>query len=297
MLDKIRNIEPVLPDSVKRHKLVTNTAKALASHDRQTNVFRRGLLGPARRYAKPTLDIFVCEKSIDRALNLANIFLLTAIKLGAKIAVVEETVHLVFIEEPFCFSVCESTRRVPHVPNSKEKEEIRQFGSSWFLPKWDFEPTDVLRIHLSHATDHSQIILKEAPTRGLEQVVGITLRELPELVQEARQYRKAREEQRKRTKEEEVRRFEDALRERQRKEREEALWQAADRWNKAEQLRRFIDEAERTHGMHDQSGELGNPDWCEWARTLANQVDPLIRPSAESLQQDKANRPGSFPGL
>ena len=84
-----------------------------------------------------------------------------------------------------------------------------------------------------------------------------------------RQWRKDREEQRRRWEEESRRRLEEQSR-------VQRLENALAQWRRAEDLRAFI-AAARQHTVAGSNGSSANVDeWIEWAATYADRIDPLI---------------------
>jgi hypothetical protein len=172
------------------------------------------------------------------------------------------------------FRVREKTSQVPH--------KLKAGASKYDLlmaPKYDYVPTGVIGIEFGNqfnawSTHNSVWETKKRPLE--DSIPGIPTR----LIYEAQTYRNGRvaegEAARRKAEEEALERRKQVLVQR-RKERDDALFQLADRWQRCTTLRVFI-EAVRQVAVEEVGSPEADPQiatWLAWAGRVAHRHDPL----------------------
>jgi hypothetical protein len=165
----------------------------------------------------------------------------------------------------------------PHVPSAAEKERMKRYPAFHDVPDKDWKLSGELFLAINDEYGAGMRRPRGDGAKGkLEDRVGdfisvIDEEYASEIVKEkerAEWHRKFQEEQRRR---EEV--------ERRRKAEEKRIADLegmAERWHKAERIRRFIacvEERASRQGPLDPQSELGQ--WIQWARQHAQQIDPM----------------------
>ena len=149
------------------------------------------------------------------------------------------------------------------------------------MPKWDYEPTGRLRLHLDPAAiDGARKRWSEGRRAKLEDLLNdfvVALAVVADGKRARTLYWQRRQEEEKAR---ERQRLQAEKHRREEEERGQALERQAESWAKAQQLRAFIDEVERRANAKctplAPDGELGQ--WIAWARRHAGRLDPFVRP-------------------
>ena len=266
-----------VPDRLSRpHPLVRETAAAL--RQRRSSSGAPGSWRPARR-----LDIRVTPKHLGRALRIFDALVKALEARGIPISVVTEErqqTHIELFEEKVAFWLEEKTAPHPHIPTAAEAQD----GSA-ARRKWDHVPNGQLRFRIiDHALKSTRRTWGDSHRARLEDllndfVVGLAVAAggLRTRTLCWKRWREQQEEARRQRELAEQRRKEEEARVR-------VLDQQVDDWTRAQQVRAFLDEAERramTKGVPVAPGtELG--EWLSWARRHADQLDPFKPPSAST---------------
>jgi len=172
----------------------------------------------------------------------------------------------------------EKVHQINHILTEKEKKDLKKYPSLSLAPKWDYKPTGLLIREIdswgSYAVRKQCSDIKSSLREDKLQDFVVSLIKNADLM---RQRRLEQEEQERRliielSKQEEL--------ERQRREEEERrrdLENQAGSWIKAQQLRAYIDEIERSANGKKAPFEKKErlEKWLAWARQHANRIDPL----------------------
>lgn len=269
---------PVSDDTAAFHPLVQDAATRLRKQEGWKN--EKGL----RSAPEEILNLQVTGSALDRALTLTDMLIKALCDTGARVRVDAKTKSTFFDIEgtAVTFLLTEHVKRSNHQETPEETKAKQRYWnrSRWetsvsfpSIPQYDFTPTGVLTISAGHWPSRNW---KDTPRTLLEDRLGEIVAGFHALADQIR----AREEEERRRKEE-YRRAEERyafLRARLETEqsRYKTLEQDAINWERANRLRVYADEVQRTALEH---GSL-TPDvsnWLEWARAKADWLDPLIK--------------------
>ena len=256
----------------------------------------------------PVVRVETSDLVIDRALRIADTFLMAADSLGWKFGNPPESENrsrhtrpsifpfegpiygiLSVQGEALSFRIDERRRQIDHVLTAEEKATLRRWPQS-FTPRWDLVPCGELRLHLMHAdADHTFRTWKDTPKRPLEQQLHAILRGF---LDEALQIKTRREERRR---SEEEHRRQEAIRYRQSQRRAantklvHELETQSGAWYRARILRTYLRALRRATGAHRPPTSLGgmSVDFLSWAEHYVDQLDPLSpTPHDEDLKDE-----------
>jgi hypothetical protein len=175
------------------------------------------------------------------------------------------------------FRIDERKRQIDHVLTAAEQEDRRR-GRHFYAPKWDYEPTGELRLHLIEPdSTYTYGTWKDGKRRGVEDQIISIMRGLFTRSQDKKRWRNERElKERQQRKEEELERERSKRRERQR-ELIEKLELQAGAWMRARMLRAYIRVARKSLGQHAifASVDTERVNFFEWAQCYVDQLDPL----------------------
>ena len=185
--------------------------------------------------------------------------------------------HLLVDGELLQLKIDERRRQFDHVPTATELAD-KKAGRYVWMPRFDFEPSGELRLHLFDA-DSSWVrkTWKDTKAHPLE---SQTLKILHGLLDRALELKRDREEQRLRDIAHREHDRQEALA-RQRRAAHAELIEELERqsgaWHRAQFLRRYLRAARRVPGDVTFTAELqGKPtDFLAWADHYVNQLDPL----------------------
>jgi hypothetical protein len=62
-----------------------------------------------------------------------------------------QTTGAAIFDETISFGISEKSRRIDHVLTDSEKMDIARYGRHFDTTKWDYEPTGLLSLELTHA--------------------------------------------------------------------------------------------------------------------------------------------------
>jgi len=253
VLDRLRN----------PHPLVEQTGEAL----RNLKPDEFGLIW----YRQKTLDLHVSPGSLSRALRIYDGLIKTMETLGWQVELsgqYQNNTSINVIGHTIQFGIAEELNRAAHVPTPQE-ERKKARGEYVREIKWDYSPSGRLRIRIKDCgygdglrkswADSSRNRLEDQLDEFLDAIRHYAAQKL---AWERERERKAKEKEAIRT---QLAMFH-AQREAQ-KRRIAELEANSVSWNKAQQLRAFVD-ASRKSGTRDD-------EWIQWALSHADRIDPL----------------------
>jgi hypothetical protein len=272
---------PVKSRLVGPHPLVAATAEALTIAKRTpSNLF-------ARTPRLPHLDIRVTSKTVDRALRIMDA-LITALEakgFGVKVTSKGGT-QVEVLGEKLSISLDETNRQVAHVLTAEERERQIRYAGTW-IPKWDYEPTGLLRFRINEWGGQGA---RKTWIDGQRHRLDDMLHQIVAgLVTFAEGERLAREERDRQHREWEAERARHAELERRRQEEEahrQQLEREAEAWARTKSIRDYVDAVESEAKARVLAVDAGTAirQWLDWAREHA-----LL----SSLIQWRDYRPGS----
>jgi hypothetical protein len=229
------------------------------------------------------LDVRVTPPCVSRALRILDALFKAFEKRDIPIRIVTEPkrqTQITLFGEKVDFWLEEQTEARPHSPTKEEAQ-----SGTRLLRKWDHVPSGRLRLRIgNHALEQARRTWSDGPRARLEDrlndfVVGLTIaaeglrartlywQRWHEQQEEARRQHELAE-QRRKAEEERIRVFD----------------RQVDGWLRAQQVRAFVEEAERrvteVRGVVVVGSELG--DWLAWARRYADRIDPFTPESRRS---------------
>lgn len=185
--------------------------------------------------------------------------------------------HVVVEDEPFVLHIDERRSRSDHVLTDAEKAQLKR-KENVYLPRWDYEHTGQLRLHLS-SPDHKHTIKlwQDGKRRSVESQIpailhGLLDRALENKATRLQHERWAAEERERRRREAEL-----AERRAAHAKLTEELERQAGAWHRARYLRRYLRAARKAQGDRTWTADLqGTPtDFLAWAEHYIDQLDPL----------------------
>lgn len=239
-----------------------------------------------------TLAVRVAPPSIKRAMALLSSLLYAAEAAGWEVVkpTKDPTTAIIIDGQRIEIELEERSARQDHIWTDKEKKDHAKHGLKPY-PRWDHLPSGELTLQLARWSSFGIKKRWSDGKRGrIEDHFSGILATLP-LLAEALGRQAAEARQREIEAAERARRYEEEQR-RQRYEQAclEQLEKAADHHAKAEQIRRLVDAAERSAAVSGPESTRTS-DWLSWARSCADNLDPLHR-GIEAMveQQEKAAR-------
>jgi hypothetical protein len=275
-LEKHPDWEVVVSEElVEPHKQVSRTLRSL-----------KGAKPGVRLLVKPRprgcLDVEVSRSSIDRAMRIMDALVKALESRG--VGLVEssekgEVVQFFFMDETLGIRLEEKVDRREHVLSAQEEKRISR--DQWYrykLPKYDYLPTGYLTLAIKgHWLYGLRVSWSDGKVQRIEnrlnafiagfiQAAGRVHAERLKREQEERE----REERRRRN--EEIRKLQEIEQARLDK-----LLQQAQDWNKAQQIRAFVNEVVSRESLNadDKECAIGSNEWIEWALAQADRLDPL----------------------
>ncbi len=264
-------------DLTTAHTIIQRTARDMKLRKASEFNWRR-----SSDRSGPTLQVDVSDSQRERALLLADIILQAASTLGwsaSNRVTPEETTAFLSVEgERIGFRIDERRKQIDHVitPEELEKKKRKQL---YFSPRWDYEWSGELRLHLVEPSDARYAIntWKDGKRRVLEEQAGDILRGF---------FRRAQELKRRRAEQERS--------ESDRRRLQELEWQRSKRrdtqlklirtlelqagaWLRARTLRAYLKAARRVLGEGRIHAQVDGQtfDFLSWAEKYVNQLDPL----------------------
>lgn len=239
-------------------------------------------------------------RAIAIVLDLANELRAQELKLGVNIKLKTPRLFIQVDSHRRSLQLTEILDEIPHIPSGAEKRELKR--TPWKQPpKFDSVPSGRLSLkierdgsHLDQLDRHSSTYKRNSDswsddkTRPLESRVHEIALAIKKGVVDDTDAREREEERRAKAREEYERKQAaehqawEELRERARAKallaQREAIFVAAfERWQEARELRHFAEQLEAealTTGVLDNRPRLR--EWLEWARTLADEIDPIV---------------------
>jgi hypothetical protein len=239
-----------------------------------------GLISP-----KETLDVWVSENQLARAIRIMDALIKALETLGHKVEVSAYTerndyrqpspppVHKTQVNVKgviFTFGIEESYKRVPHISSKSEEREIAR-GNKWNVPEFDFIPTGNMALKIKEPylyglrgtwSEGIKYRLEDRLNSFIQGLIIAADAEIERRIEEERK-RKQREEEESRRKEEEQRRL-----------REERLTKRLEceikTWKLAQDARKYVAKLESI-GQHDAESE----EWIRWIHSYIERVDPF----------------------
>jgi hypothetical protein len=270
---------PTIPVSADRqisHPVVVRSERLL----RNAKKGESEILVPRKGTAS---HLHVTEASLPRALRILDAFFVALVERGMQIVWPNEenaSLHIVAESESIGFALEEILDRKAHTPT--EQETARHKRDYWWSPpKWDYQPTGVLRVSLhSGETTGARRTWSERKERSLESQLGTVVLGIGTLVESIKKVKAERQRWHDEFEAEQKRRREEAEREREFTRRSEVISKAA----QALQLSRLVRRLAICLGNSVQLNKLDNESLTrmrallEWCSEYANEIDPTCEP-------------------
>lgn len=208
------------------------------------------------------LNIRVTKAQRTRALRVMQTLIVALEQRGFAVTVTKDRkTHARVLGEPHEIRLTERDHNVPHVPTASE-EEYRKKGQGWMMRKTDLIATGRLVLHIARAY-WSRNTWIDGERRKVEDRLNEVVEALIAAALIDKQHREQREEQRRHWEEGERLRREEETRIKKLDD-----WMA--RWQRAEDIRRFVEAARQTLAHQDDADR-----WLGWAEDYASRIDPL----------------------
>ena len=244
------------------HKLISKARQVLERA--RVDEYGRSIHPPS----SPCLDILVSKEILDRALAIMNGLVFALEAEGLQVTVGGTSTSAEVFGQQVAFGLDEDLRL-------KERKEVKSYSSTRLVNV--YERSGNLAVRLRTSAKGSRAHWGDSKTKRLEDLLPACV---GGIFRHARSIRMEREAQKQRELEwvrqhtEEAERARKAYEERQRL---ENLESCVSHWQKAGQIRAFVDAYQK---MCEEKGEPIGPDspkaqWIAWARGKADQFDPL----------------------
>jgi len=258
----------------------------------------KGVLHADQRDDEWRLAVSVSKPLVRRAMLIVDALLKGLEKRGYVIKKREhdwtKSTTVVGHGHEFGLRLREPTKRSIRGLTEKETEYRKQYPSAYHRTEYDYHLTGELQLEVSGFPGWAPKLLRDGKKRLEERLAGLPAEMLKAIDAERKQVAKRAEEERQRQEaarlraEEQARLQRKQARLKRRRERDAALLQMADLWQRCDTLRRFI-ETVRQVAVE----EIGSPEndpkiarWLAWAERVAARQDPLSR-----LRRSSPKRP------
>jgi len=279
-LEELPENRVMVPEQVgKYHKFVRQTNAAFGDA-----YVDRGLSFPRWSAEGATLSIRVAQANIPRALLLMDTLIKAFESRGHKVIADEsdrrQEAMFVILGEKFSFRLRETTKMI-------ELTDAERKADHFFLNRVKYEPTGLLelRLHVGHSSQPEKA-WKDSSRSKLEDHLNDVLVELIVGVEQERLRRRRHEEYERQQREAQAIRMQQEAERRKENERIQELETMADSWDKANQIRGFINEvrrhSERSTGTIEAGSDLAQ--WMGWALNHADRIDPVQKLSREAME-------------
>ena len=184
-------------------------------------------------------------------------------------------------EDDVKIRIKEQIKQTKHVPTDEERNK-------YFIPAYDYENTGKLHfiIESYHAARKNW---RDTETKRIEDQVGEIVIWVMEAIEVEKNLRLGREAERIMREQEELLRLEMAEKRENEQKSLELLEKYAVQWDKAQQIRRFVESVElRLCEIEDQEQREKLVEWIQWAREKADWLDPLTEKEDDILGKGKS---------
>jgi hypothetical protein len=267
---------PVPTDRPISHAAVVRSERLLRNAKKEENA----ILVPRKGTAS---HLRVTEAVLPRALRILDAFFVALEGRGTQIVWSNEenaSLHIVCESESIGFALDEILDRKAHTPT--EQEAARHKRDYWWSPpKWDYQPTGLLRISLlSSETTGARRTWSERKERSLEIQLGAVVLGISTLVESVKKVKAERQRWHDEFEAEQKRRREEAERQREFARRGEVISKAAQALHLSQLVRHLTVCLENSV----QSNKLDNAsvtrmrELLKWCSEYANEIDPICEP-------------------
>jgi hypothetical protein len=267
---------PVPADRPISHAAVVRSERLLRNAKKEENA----ILVPRRGTAS---HLRVTEAVLPKALRILDAFFVALEGRGMQIVWPNEensSLHIVCESERIGFVLEEILDRKAHTPT--EQETARHKRDYWWSPpKWDYQPTGLLRISLlSSETTGARRTWSERKERSLEIQLGAVVLGISALVESVKKVKAERQRWHEEFEAEQKRRREEAERQREFARRGEVISKAAQSLHLSQLVRHLAVCLENSV----QSNKLENAsltrmrELLKWCSEYANEIDPTCQP-------------------
>jgi hypothetical protein len=267
---------PVASDRPISHAAVVRSERLLRNAKKEENA----ILVPRKGTAS---HVRVTEAVLLRALRILDAFFVALEGRGMQIVWPNEenaSLHIVCESESIGFALDEILNRKGHTPT--EQEAARHKRDYWWSPpKWDYQPTGLLRISLlSSETTGARRTWSERKERSLETQLGAVVVGISTLVESVKKVKAERQRWHDEFEAEQKRRREEAERQREFARRGEVISKAAQALHLSQLVRHLAVCLENSV----QSNKLDNAsvtrmrELLKWCSEYANEIDPTCQP-------------------
>lgn len=225
----------------------------------------------------------VTEAVLTRALRILDAFFVALGERGIQVVWPNEenaSLHLVCESENIGLALEEILDRKAHTPT--EQETARHKRDYWWSPpKWDYQPTGLLRISLLNGeTTGARRTWSERKERSLETYLGAVVLGIGTLVESIKKVKAERKRRHDEFEAEQKRRREEAEREREFARRGEVISKAAQALHLSQLVRHFavcLGKSVHLNTLNNESLTRMR-ELLEWCSEYANEIDPTCEP-------------------
>ena len=266
----------VSPDRPLAHPLVVRSERVLRNAKKDEGE----ILVPRNGTAS---HLLVTESSLARGLRTLDAFFVALEAHGMQIMWPNEenaSLHVVCDEEKIGFALEQILNRNAHTPT--DQEAARQKRDYWWSPpKWDYRPTDMLRVSLlSGETTGARRTWSERKERSLESQLGAVVLGINTLVESIKKVKAERQRWHEEFEAQQKQWREEAEREGEFARRGEVILKAAQALQQSQSVRHLADCIGNSENLKklDSESLARMRELLEWCSEYANEIDPTCDP-------------------
>jgi hypothetical protein len=233
------------------------------------------------------LDVRISKDSIDRAMRIYDALIKALEKRGFSVSINESngTTTISVLGEILEIRLEEPTTKVERELTQEEKKKLFQNG--WIYDRYKYIPSGKLVIRIDEYIDGMRKSWSDGKKHHLEDLLNSLIIGLIRAAEQEKVKRLEREQREREWREQEEARRRRAEEIRQEKEKVERLLREAEAWQRAQQVRTYIEAVKQAaiqkHGFINAGSELDN--WLKWATQQADRLDPLAESPPSILDE------------
>jgi hypothetical protein len=226
---------------------------------------------------KKCLDVRISKGNIDRAMRIYDALIKALEKRGFDISLNESnrTTSVSVLGEDLEIRLEEPSNKVERELTQEEKKKL--FQNDWIYDRYRYIPSGKLVFRINEYIDGIRKSWSDGKKHRLEDLLNSFIIGLIGAAEQEKVKRLEREQKEREWREQEEARRRKAEEIQKAKEKVERLLREAQAWQKAQQVRTYIEAVKQAaiqkHGYINTGSELDN--WLKWATQQADRLDPL----------------------
>jgi len=276
--EKLENYIQVPEKLYSPHPLVAFTKQCLKMENSDT-------YGHLRVSHKKCLDVRISKDNIDRTMRIYDALIKALERRGFGVSINESngTTTVSVLGEILEIKLEEPTTKVERELTQEEKKKLFQNG--WIYDRYRYVPSGQLVFRINEYIDGIRKSWSDGKRHRLEYCLNSFIVGLIRAAEKEKIKRLEREQKEREWREQEEARRKKAEEIQQEKERVEQLLKETEAWQKAQQVRIYIEAVKQAaiqkNGSINTCSDLDN--WLKWATQQADRLDPLAKSSPSIL--------------